>query len=592
LGSAQSFAVLAGSTVTNTGPTTVTGDVGVSPGSAVTGFPPGNVTGGTIHAADAVAAQAQSDATVAYNQLAGLGCNTNLTGQDLGGLTLTPGVYCFDTSAQLTGALVLDAQGDSGAVFVFKIGSTLTTASNSSVRMINGGRQCNVFWQVGSSATLGTSTAFSGNILALTSITVTTGASMYGRALALNGAVTLDSNTLSNECWSAAMPTATVTVEGPTATTEATATATSEVIATATVEGPTATVEGPTPTAEATADATSEPTAGPTSEATATTQPTSDATAQPTGEATAQPTGEATAQPTGEATAQPTGEATAQPTGEATAQPTGEATAQPTAEATVAPPQAPTRAPTQAPPQAPTTAPTTVPTPAPILTPTFAPTVVGLPVTGGAAAPEVEQSAPLRFAAGPLTDLSLNLTGGPVEVPLELRIPALQLNAPVLAVGITSKNVMDAPQGPADDPVWQKAFWYRGGSVPGEVGTATIAGHVDGWYGQQALFSHLKDLVPGDLITVHNTRSGIEVHFVVTEMATYAGRQAASPTLRERIYGTGPVSGKGPQPAPDGLAHLTLITCSGDFIGGAYDHRLVVYAERVQAPPLDDDREI
>src|SRR5579863_5341675 len=189
----STFAVLGGSTVTNTAtPTIVTGNLGVSPGSAVTGFTPGIVIGGTIHAADAVAAQAQSDLTTEYNILTNTACNTDLTGQDLGGKTLTPGVYCFSTSAQLTGTLTLDAQGDSNAVFIFKIGSTLTTASASSVLLINGASSCGVFWRVGSSATLGTGTALAGTIVALTSITLDTSASLSGRALARNGAVTLD----------------------------------------------------------------------------------------------------------------------------------------------------------------------------------------------------------------------------------------------------------------------------------------------------------------------------------------------------------------------------------------------------------------
>jgi type VI secretion system secreted protein VgrG len=194
LGSAASFVALASSTLTNTGPGFFIGNVGVSPGSAVVGILPGNVINGSIHAGDSVAALAQTDATTAYNDLAGEVCNVHLTGQDLGGMTLTPGVYCFDTSAQLTGALVLDALGNSNAVWVFQTGSTLTTASASSVTVINGGNALNVFWQVGSSATLGTTTRFKGNILADASITSNTGASLIGRALALNGAVTLNTN--------------------------------------------------------------------------------------------------------------------------------------------------------------------------------------------------------------------------------------------------------------------------------------------------------------------------------------------------------------------------------------------------------------
>jgi hypothetical protein len=197
LGTAQSFAVLGGSTVTNTGATTVHGNLGVDPGLAVTGFPPGLVTGGTIHAGDAVALQAQNDTTTAYNALAGQAPTADLTGQDLGGKTLTPGVYSFSSSAQLTGALTLNGQGDPSAVFVFQIGSTLTTASNSSVLVLNGAEDCNIFWQVGSSATLGTTTAFKGNILALTSITLNTGATVSGRTLARNAAVTMDANTVS-----------------------------------------------------------------------------------------------------------------------------------------------------------------------------------------------------------------------------------------------------------------------------------------------------------------------------------------------------------------------------------------------------------
>ena len=194
LGTTDTFAVLGGSTVTNTGSTVVTGDLGVWPGLAITGFPPG-IVNGTTHAGDAVAQQAQSDLTTAYNAVAGQACDTDLTGQDLGGMTLTPGAYCFSTSAQLTGTLNLDAQGDPDAVFVFQIASTLTTASSAVVQFTTGGvSNCNVFWQVGSSATLGTGSSLIGTILALTSITLDTGAGVSGQLLARNGAVTLDTN--------------------------------------------------------------------------------------------------------------------------------------------------------------------------------------------------------------------------------------------------------------------------------------------------------------------------------------------------------------------------------------------------------------
>ena len=194
LGTASSYAVLGGSTVTNTGSTVIDGDLGVWPGTAVTGFPPG-IVGGTIHAGDAIAQQAQRRCHHCVRR-AGRPepAPPNLTGQDLGGMTLTEGVYCFSSSAQLTGQLTLNAQGSADAVFIFQIGSTLTTASDSSVLVTNGGVDCNVFWQVGSSATLGTDTTFVGNILALTSITLNTGADVSGRALARNGAVTMDTN--------------------------------------------------------------------------------------------------------------------------------------------------------------------------------------------------------------------------------------------------------------------------------------------------------------------------------------------------------------------------------------------------------------
>jgi Ice-binding-like/PEP-CTERM motif len=200
LGTAGSYAVLAGSTVTNTGTSVLNGDLGLSPGSSITGFPPG-IVNGTVNATNAAAEQAQDDLTTAYKQAKNLSSTKNLTGQNLGGQLLGPGVYHFNSSAQLTGQLIL--QGKPGSVFVFQINSTLTTASASSVIFLNSlGKQMkdpNIFWQVGSSATLGTGTKFEGNILALSSITLTTGATIKcGSALARNGAVTLDTNVITN----------------------------------------------------------------------------------------------------------------------------------------------------------------------------------------------------------------------------------------------------------------------------------------------------------------------------------------------------------------------------------------------------------
>jgi Ice-binding-like/PEP-CTERM motif len=203
LSSAANFAVLAGSTVTNTGPTVIDGgNVGVSPGTAITGFPPGILTPPyTFESGTAAANQAHLDTIAAYNAAVGLSVTQDLTGQDLGGLTLKPGVYFFGSSAQLTGTLTLNNLGNPNAQFVFQIGSTLTSATNSSVVTINGGASLgqSVFWQVGSSATLGAGTAFEGHILAQTSITLTTGATILdGSALAIDGAVTLDSNLITN----------------------------------------------------------------------------------------------------------------------------------------------------------------------------------------------------------------------------------------------------------------------------------------------------------------------------------------------------------------------------------------------------------
>ncbi len=200
LGTAADFLVLAASTVTSTGPTVIEGDLGLSPGSAITGFPEGRVDG-SVHLADGDAEQAQSDLHAAWVLLNAEPCEFTLDDRELGGLVLTPGVYCFTSpSAGLTGQLTLDAQGDAAARFVFQIESTLITASSSSIITVNGGSDCNVFWAIGSSATFGTSSTFVGTVLASASITLTNNARVSGRLLAHTGAVTLDSNTISLDC--------------------------------------------------------------------------------------------------------------------------------------------------------------------------------------------------------------------------------------------------------------------------------------------------------------------------------------------------------------------------------------------------------
>ncbi len=198
LGTVTPFVVLGGATVTNTGPSVLNGDLGVAPGTALVGFGLPAVVNGATHADDGVAQQAQADLTTAYNVAAGqpVAPADDLSGTDLGNRTLTAGAYRYTSDAQLTGALTLDAQGDPDAQFVFEIASALTTASASSVVLVNGASPCNVFWQVGSSATLGTTTAFQGTLMALTSISLNDGATVIGRMLARNGQVSLIDNVL------------------------------------------------------------------------------------------------------------------------------------------------------------------------------------------------------------------------------------------------------------------------------------------------------------------------------------------------------------------------------------------------------------
>jgi hypothetical protein len=197
LAGASNLAVLAGSTITNTGPTRITGDLGLSPGSSVTGFLPG-ILNGTQHINDFIANQAKLDLTAAYNDAAGrTSTDIVMLSGNIGGLTLTPGLYKSTSSLAISsGDLTLDAKGDSSAVFIIQIASTLTTTSGRKVILSGGALASNIFWQVGSSATFGTYSVFKGTVLAMASITFTTGATLDGRGLARTGAVTMDSNTI------------------------------------------------------------------------------------------------------------------------------------------------------------------------------------------------------------------------------------------------------------------------------------------------------------------------------------------------------------------------------------------------------------
>lgn len=195
LGTASGFSLLAGSTITNIGTTSIAGNVGLHPGTAFSGQDTA-VVGGTIHLADAVALQAKNDFFAAYTEVSNRAGNG--IGAELGGSTMTPGVYSASTNIQITGTLTLDGQNNNDSIFIFKAGSTLTTASSSKIELINGANPNNIFWQVGTSATLGTNSEFKGTILAMQSVTATTGADIVGRLMAMDGAITLDNNSISN----------------------------------------------------------------------------------------------------------------------------------------------------------------------------------------------------------------------------------------------------------------------------------------------------------------------------------------------------------------------------------------------------------
>jgi len=247
LGTTSSFAILAGSTITNTGPTTINGDaggdVGLYPGTSFTGQSSVTLTG-TVHLADDVARVAKDDLVAAYNDAAGRTPVSRIP-TELGGSTLLPGVYDSASGTfQITGTLTLDAQGDPDAVFVFKTASTLITESDSNVSLLNGARFCRVFWQVGSSATLGVNSHFVGHIFALTSITANTGATVQGQLLARNGSVTLDTNTITN----GPCPTIATTTTTSSSSTTSTVPGSSTTTTTTTTSSTTTTTSTPTPT--------------------------------------------------------------------------------------------------------------------------------------------------------------------------------------------------------------------------------------------------------------------------------------------------------------------------------------------------------
>jgi hypothetical protein len=232
LGAATPYAVIAGTTITNTGSTVITGNIGLSPGTSITGFPPGLVSG-TTGAANATSLAAQTSAIAAYGVAAGATPFTTVAGGNIGGTTLSPGVYEAASAMQLTGPVTLNAGGDASAVFIFQAGSTLTTASGASVVLEGGAQACNVFWQVGSSATLGSATSFVGTILALASVTLNSGASVNGRLLAQTGAVTLNDNIITVPTCAATSGTTTTTA-ATTTTTASTTTATKKPVTTTT----------------------------------------------------------------------------------------------------------------------------------------------------------------------------------------------------------------------------------------------------------------------------------------------------------------------------------------------------------------------
>lgn len=184
------------------------------------------------------------------------------------------------------------------------------------------------------------------------------------------------------------------------------------------------------------------------------------------------------------------------------------------------------------------------------------------------------------FTLGRLIDTDLQLSAGPVYLPLQIMIPALKVIAPILGVGLNAESLMDAPKGPIGAAVWSSAFWYRGGGIPGDIGTATIAAHVNDPLGVPEIFANLAELRPGDQIIIHALLSEQDIVFVVEEVKVYSLAESIDPLVLSLIYGAGPVAGLAAQPSLDGLSHLTLVTCAGYIVNGEFDHHTVVFATR------------
>ena len=188
---------------------------------------------------------------------------------------------------------------------------------------------------------------------------------------------------------------------------------------------------------------------------------------------------------------------------------------------------------------------------------------------------------PTKVFLGSFLESDLDIRAKPEEIPLELQIPSLNVKAPVVSVGITKENIMAAPKGEIDDPIWHSAFWYRGSGIPGDVGVATIAGHLSDSLGRPEIFANLEDLQPGDLIIIRVTDTNLEIRFIVDQTVIYSVQESSDPAVLAKIYGEGPLSGRPAMPSSDGLAHLTLLTCTGGILNGHFDHHVVVYATRI-----------